>query len=1119
MKRLFRYQRKITPLAFIQLFAGTLLVASNLCSAQVKIATVTSGATASQAASIDLDKKPTKPTATSTKKTVNITGYNQNIRQENFKGLSKTVVLTMQKQLESIYQSFPDWQRDYELKHEPLNDGIVGPITLSWLQRFAFSFKINSVGDYANEIVKNVDRIAQFGDRHRADLTILLSPEFEAWDSAEIDKLQTQDFQIRRQGSDKELIDLVNRFRGNRKTPPPASKPFVDESAYFNYSLNQNDLDLLGNKDQIVQILGPFKDKEFNSTEALRVAVKQAMGGREYFLNQIWPLIEKNAADFDGYLINDAALKKLKETSDFPAAVIDELRLQGTTYFKTKELFDAFLNEKFNDDTTTLSEGERQSIIEAAHVFDNVHLTEQSLSTIQNELKGNIQNTGAPAVVVRLLRQIKDVSYPEVSLFRSAAISKIEMGIGACKMNSSGSNPYVASLRIADEDFDLLEKELGALHAQTFNGKDTLEHLAELKKLRSQATQCDKATLQESHLWVEQIYQAYLALEIESIAKKRIPDEIATIHLKGGECGCALDEFSGVVYGFYPYWNNSKSTQTINFSVLNRVAYYGLSVDNVGDLQLGTTPLDVHDGLAEENQFLRIAHQYNSKVDWLIQKNDWNGDWKKYSRENKHAVFQALITNITQLLRTKLSDTASRLKPYTSLGISSRPTRGDGITLYFPNYPTDPDSALLFNDFYLTLRKELALDNIGVNILISQDVINDSGGNQQGAFNLTNMISLRKKTAQQDNSTDHTAVKEYLLILLDESSRNAKKQFRQDLDNVPGLNGIERVQFLRSIIPVLQFDNHNWQQLEDDIVYASDNFGGIGLWAPNFDNIAIPVTDLSQSCFHSQQIAVCLLKNYRPANLAERIPSGIERFTCVNRWGLQLTLTLFLFAAIVIVVLFIKYCEVQVFVKRYFLWILGCTLLPPISIFVLLLNYDPYLASLSKGNVPFIIAMGASAFIVIFGYLYLRSQRTVPQRQRAIPQRQGLGFPIITWIIENDERGFRWIIRNRGTGYAIIKRIEILLDGQAVADAKTALEAVLNSNKHLLWKSLPLIGKKMLPNEEVIGLAISDPASAIAFDKKLREHKLQVHITYCSANNDQWVSDGKEVSVVAAASY
>lgn len=1130
MKRLLKFNSNTLALAC--LLASTLLWTNHSLAAQIEITTSASGASTSvktevsspsSVASVTVDTKSKAKTINS--RNVNIVGYNRNIKQEHFKGLSKEVVLTMQRQLESIYKMLPDWQHDYALKGDPLNDGIVGPITLSWLQRFGFSFKVIAEGDYAEKLAQNVDRIAIFAAKHKDELTILMSPEFEAWDFMQNEKQKQADFQVRRQGSDKELIELVNRFRGQRKTAPRAApKPVVDESAFFYYKLNQSDLDILGGKDQIIQILTTLKDKEFNSSEALRVAVKQALGGREHLLNQIWPLIERNAADFDGFLINEAALQRLKATSEFPTAVIDELRLQGTVYFKTRELFDAFMTEKFAGEIVVLSEDDREAVAEASRVFDNIHLTAQAIANIKVQLKGQVQNTGIPAVLVRLLAEIKDVSYPETSLLRHAAISKMIMGIGACKMNSPTSNPYVASLRMPDEEFELLVKDISALQAQTLDGKvdlnfDLKKAFDELRRLRLQVSQCDKPTLQNSRRLISDIYLNYLAIAIESMAKKRIPDEIAPITLKGGDCGCALDDFAGVVYGFYPYWNNLKTPQTMNFHVLNRVAYYGLSVDNVGDLRLGQVPFDVKDGSAEQNQFVRLAHQYNSKVDWLIQKNDWNGDWKRYSRENKQAVLRKLISNISHLLRTRLNDTGSRLRPVFTLGMSAPMTRGDGVSIYFQNYPSDADSALLFNEFYMALRKELAKDKVWINIVVAQDVLNDDSDGKQGAFSLSNLIKLKKIAPQQGTTVNREAIDEYLLILLNEPSTDAKKQLRANIENEPGLHGNARAEFLRSVIPVMQFDNHNWQQFEDDVVYASDNFGGIGLWAPDFDNIAISSANLNESCYRGKQIALCILRNFRDSNQVGKLPSAIARFACVNRWYLQLALTGFLLIAIVLAFLFAKYCEVQTLIKRYFLWVLAFNVVPPLLIFLLLLFYDPYLTSLSKGNLPFIVAIGIIFFGIIAGYLYLRSQRDLPQRQRALPQRQGLGFPIIGWTIEIDEHGFRWVIRNRGTGYGIIKKIEILLDGQAVADAKTALEAVLGPDKNLVWKSLPLVGQKIMPGETVIGISITDPDSALAFDKKLRDHQLQVMITYFSANNEHWISDGKEVSAIGAASY
>ncbi len=1102
------------------IFAIQLTTASTTAHAQIEIKSVTTTTNNTQT------QVPSKIQSTTgkagTTQTVSVVGYNRNIKQEHFKGLSKAVVLQMQKQMEQIYRDLPDWKHDYALKHEPLNDGIVGPITLSWLQRFGFQFKVYTEGDYAPALAQNVDRIARFGDKHRAELGILLSPEFEAWDQNQTDKTKQEDFQVRRQGSDKELIDLVNRFRGTRKTAPRATHTNnVDDSAYFTYRLSQADLDVLGGKDQIVQVLATLKDKEFNSMEALKVATTQAMGGRDFLVKQLWPIVERNAADFDGYLINDLALDKLKKNAQFPAAVVDELRIQGTVYLKSKELFEAFLEEKLNTEALFLTAEERQLLADTTRVFDNIHLTEQALATIKNELKGNIQNTGIPTIIVKLLGEIKEVNYPEVSLFRSAAISKIAMGIGACKFNSPSNNLYVNSLRMGEAEFELLEKELEAVQANGVDGRNFLkgsleDAFDEIAKLRARISLCDEADVNKAKELIQQIYQTYMAVAIENIAKKRIPDEIVPVQLRGGDCACALDDMAGIVYGFYPYWNNKTTPQTMNFHVLNRVAYYGLTVDNVGELHLGARPFDIRNGSTAENQFIRVARQYNSKVDWMIQKNDWNGDWRKYSRENKQAVFKKLLTNITTLLRAPLTDPASRLKPYASFGMGTQPTRGDGVTLYFQNYPQDADSALLFNEFYLALRKELAKENHWINILVSQEVFTGAKETKQSAFGLPNLIKLRKKSSHTGSIHKQGVVQldEIILVLLEEPSTDSKKRLRADIEDETSLHGSERADFLRSLLPVLHFDNRNWQQLEDDIVYASDNFGGVGLWAPSFDNLALPIGELENSCLDSKQIATCILKNYRYPEDVEHIPSALEKFACVNRWWLQLTLTVMLLVALGIAYLFYQFCEVRAIVQRYFLWVAAANILPSLVIFTLLLLYDPYLVGLSKGNLPFIIAIGIIFLGVVFGYLYLRSRREMPQRQHAIPQRQGLGFPIIAWSIENDEHGFRWVIRNRGTGFAIIKKIEILLDGQTVADAKTALEAVLGPDQHLQWKSLPLIGQKIMPGEAVIGLSISDARSAAAFDKKLKQHKLEVNILYFAANNDHWISNGREVSAV-----
>jgi hypothetical protein len=66
------------------------------------------------------------------------------------------------------------------------------------------------------------------------------------------------------------------------------------------------------------------------------------------------------------------------------------------------------------------------------------------------------------------------------------------------------------------------------------------------------------------------------------------------------------------------------------------------------------------------------------------------------------------------------------------------------------------------------------------------------------------------------------------LVLMDEPTARTKKQLRMEIDIA--LHGAARMELLLQIVPVINFDGQNWQQLQDDIIYARDNFGGIGLW-------------------------------------------------------------------------------------------------------------------------------------------------------------------------------------------------------------------------------------------------------------------------------------------------
>jgi hypothetical protein len=1034
-------------------------------------------------------------------------GFNRSIRIEHFKGLDKPVILRMQQQLAVVYRNLPEWQVAAQKRGGPLHDGVVGSVTLEWLQRYAFHFKFAAGARVGMDMPAHLDRLAAFSQVHPDELAILLGAPFEAWDAAQPAGVKEEDYAIRRQGDEAPLIALVNRYRASLVAAPPLP---AAGAGYYTWMLEQKDLEMLGGKADVAALLATFKDQRYKSVEAFKVALdqayKKAFPARQHLPGNVWPVIKDNLRAFDGYMLDAAALERLKK-GGMSLSAMAELRTLTPVYLKSRDEYDTFITGKIASGELTVTDDELVLLPDTTRVIDNYHLDQQALDTIATQLGPVVQYAGLPAGIVGMLMQMKEVDYSDVDIFHSAVKSKIAFGLGMCKLNAPVNNAYVAGLAISNDALDVLKEQMVALGTKPaqFDG---------IPALRDKREACTVAEKSREALIIDDLYKPYLKQAIETAAQKKLPDEFKPVDIQVADCGCALDDLVGVVYGFYPYWWPQKGAQAVNFRALNRMAYYGLTVDDAGAFHLGNSDFDLHDGSEEKNKFIRTARQYNAGVDWMIQKNDWSG-WARLDATSKKAVLHRIVDNISTLLNAPLTNPAAVVKRHTTFFVAP-PRRGDGVTLYFTNFPPDAGSTALFNDFYARLCSEMDKHDLWLNLLVTQKMVASVDG---GAFGLANLINLRKLRNVAEQRVSFGTVKKtgYLLVLLDEPSADAKKRLRQDLENDQNLHGAERADFLRNLLPVLHFDDKNWQQLDDDIVYARDNFGGVGLWAPDLDNMAkdISESEANQSCLDSQRIVVCLLKNMRKATVADSLPGDVEAFVCVHRWVLQWVMLFLVATAIVLTVLFFTSCKVQAFIKKYFLWVQLLVALPALLVFILLLLYDPFFVNVSKGNLPFFISAGIIMLGVLAGYRFWRAQRQVPQRERGMPQREGVGFPIVVSKIATDNGGFQWVILNRGTGYAIIKKVEILLDGNPVADARTALESVMESAHTALWKSVPLVGQKLEAGKQIVGLSIPAGEAARAFEQKLKAHDLAVKITYSGPNNEHWASDGNGIMSVA----
>jgi hypothetical protein len=325
------------------------------------------------------------------------------------------------------------------------------------------------------------------------------------------------------------------------------------------------------------------------------------------------------------------------------------------------------------------------------------------------------------------------------------------------------------------------------------------------------------------------------------------------------------------------------------------------------------------------------------------------------------------------------------------------------------------------------------------------------------------------------------------------------------------MHGSDRADFVRSLLPVLHFDNRNWLQLEDDVVYARENFGGVGMWAPDFQNLAKPVEDTSLSCLQSMLVAVCLARiNLSPGEHIQ-LPSWVEVMSCVHRWTLRVILALLLLTIVIVAFLYFRFCGARALIAKYFPYLLALVNIPALLVFTLLLLYDPLLARLATGNLPFIIA-AVVCIATLFGcYKIVRESRRVPIRQHSKVVQHESGFPIVVWSAETNKDGFKWTIKNIGNSYAMIKKVVIMLDNHPFSNVDTALKSVLEPTTRVQWKGPPLMGTRVEPGADLLGLTITDLPVARLLRRKLTNKQIVVHITYCGSGAEHWVTDGKEI--------
>lgn len=862
------------------------------------------------------------------------------VRPDELRGLSRESVLILQKDLRIIYGSDPEWRRNDLVDSAALADGRIGTYTHAWVQRFCVDFRLPSEGALGTALRPAMARVVAFEERHPAELRLLTDADILRWtrglplsEQSEIDRTLAS-------GSEEKLLDLAYRYQKTR-TVEPSHLP----AQIFSYSLEPTALSHLQTRDDLLKVLKAVRFPLQPPFDALRRSVRESMGTDTAHFPDVWERIGE---------------------------IIDQ----------------------WPEDTAVFSE----------YGFDDSE---------QQAIASALDVPQIPAAVVQRLSEIQGVEYADPGQLREAALAKFKAAVGICIGDVPGDNIYLHRLRMDSAEFAAMDSAFRLQATQDASSSRRnliLEDLGLIENLRVQDLHCAEYDQSLGDQAVERLYERFLetGIDLQAPHVRNFVRPIPSVW-KGDQCGCLRKDLSGTVYAFYPPPRDTQARQ-IDFSLVSRIAYYGIGFDGEGKLHYLNNSTSVPGAFdardRSRREFVREAHRHGTQVDWVLAKDDWKDDWMRLRPSERSALLEKVAQNLVRHLTKPLSDAFSQARPWLS-SVQTRPdTRGDGVIVFFRNYPSDGEiegSSQIFSAFVRRLQLLLARagGSYHVSILLTQGQL--EGGTE--AFAATRLLSLLDtaallsdpgrdtglpvrprlgfgRTGSVDGlSLGRAGIGGQLLVLLDERTSYSKKRLRSFLEDA--LHGSDRVKLLRATVPVLNFDHRNWGQLGDDLIYAKDNFGGVGFW--NF--LDTGGTNTANSCAASQSLFRCLELNYLDGPAPDHgatglaaFPPWLERLVCPNRLIIR-TMILFLMLLLLVFGLLSVFVDrVRRRVRPVFAFLLSAFVLPPLFLFLLLVVYDPDLAYLTEGKGPLIVAV----LLLVAGFLgtaiFLQRRRVLPSR-------------------------------------------------------------------------------------------------------------------------------------------
>lgn len=604
-------------------------------------------------------------------------------------------------------------------------------------------------------------------------------------------------------------------------------------------------------------------------------------------------------------------------------------------------------------------------------IVDKVWLNKAGMDSLKKYMVLELHGDWLSTTILKFLKDLQGIRFADSLLARRYAISLLAASLGICSKTSDSFAVFDSVLWSNDKTEDLLRivdytnlsQPMNFLKAKSTNNStekkiSQSEHLGRFFNLYKNRT-CSDERWHRVFTQLDTLY-TYLFENVVFSAMHQDAsfDDSKPIKWNGVGCGCSRkDQLNGDVIGIYPYWFADDTTKWVDFSAITRLSFYGIYANDNGSLLMpsGISTL-AYLGKEGFSNFVSEAHRHHVKMDWIIEKSDWKN---LNNSEKLEDFFGNLAKEIKSLIEQPTNTLFQRMVNKLSFSGDDYDTRGDGVTFYFKNYPTDSLSTAIFNKFFKKLHQLLlshnpnAYLNMMANRLdLTEDIYSlsiDSGAvmGPEGIYSYANfrkIITEPESKNETKPSSDEIVdnLKNLLLVVNEEPLSRSKRFILSDLSLQ--LKGEDRHIVLKALAPVIWFDNRQWEQLSDDATYYNDSYNNLGI-APYATDI-----DAAKICGNKGNIGVCLneyfKKDSKDITFSSQIRSAFP-FFCTHRWAFRLLNTLIYIFAVALLLSYIGLRPIRAFFNKHLALLIGLIVFPPAFTTTILVLFDPVATSLA----------------------------------------------------------------------------------------------------------------------------------------------------------------------------